>query len=253
MKKVIGSLLMSGALLGTVVAPLVANADDTTAATENRAGSTEVTTTFTPSTKTVTPVDPDNPNKPIDPGDNNGAHAGGGLSLIYAPTSFDFGSHEIDVLNDKTYNLDTTSANTKLLQSNAVLEVSDVRGTNAGWTLTATAGTLTNVTDGTTTPKTLGTDTIKGAQISLPGGKVSNSGVTGTSNGATPTNSITTLNLDSKGSTQQLLGAKNGSGAGVTVDKLDPANITLSIPANTAKAETYSTNITWALSDTPAS
>ncbi|MFC6201453.1 WxL domain-containing protein [Lactiplantibacillus nangangensis] len=236
MKKVIGSLLMSGVLLGTVVAPMIANADTTT---ENRSGETAVSANFTASTSTVTPVDPTDPNKPSTDGDgNNGATAGGGLSLIYAPKSLDFGSHEIDVLNDQHYAVDTASASTKLWDSNAVLEVSDVRGTNAGWRLTATGDVLTD-----------GTNPAKGATISLPTGNVTSSGTT--ANGAKAA-TTPTINLNGSTTGVEVLSAAKDSGAGVTVDQMAPAEINLNIAANTVKAGTYSSKINWTLADLPA-
>ncbi|MFC6295846.1 WxL domain-containing protein [Lactiplantibacillus daoliensis] len=242
MKKIIGSLLMSSALLGATVAPLVANAD----ATPNTKGTTNVTTTFTKSTQTVTPVDPDDPDTPTDPGDgNNGAAAGGDLSLIYVPASFDFGSSEIDVLNDKSLSLDTTSAATTLWKNNAVVEVSDVRGTNAGWSVLVKGNTLTSDSGAT----------IKGASLVLPKGTVSNSGndaQNSNANGAYATGETVDLaTTDDSVAGVQVLGAKDGNGAGVTVSKLDPAGITMNIPANTAKAETYKTTLNWTLGDTP--
>ena len=241
MKKIIGSLLMSGALLGTTVAPLVANAD------ANTSGKTNVTTTFTKSTQTVSPVDPSNPDTPTDPGNgNNGAAAGGDLSLIYVPASFDFGTSEIDVLNDKALDLDTTSAATTLWENNAVVEVSDVRGTNAGWKVTVKGDTLTG-TDGAT---------IKGATLTLPEGTVSNSGNATKTNANGAYASGQTVDLATTDSTVagvQVLGAKANNGAGVTVSNLNPANIKLNIPANTAKAQTYTTTLNWSMDDTPAS
>ncbi|WP_137625412.1 WxL domain-containing protein [Lactiplantibacillus pingfangensis] len=239
MKKVIGSLLMSSALLGTVVAPLVANAD------ANTTGKTNVTTTFTKSTQTVSPVDPSNPDKTTDPGDgNNGAAAGGDLSLIYVPASLDFGTSEIDVSNDKALDLDKTSAATTLWESNAVIEASDVRGTNAGWSVTVKGDTLTG-TDGAT---------IKGATLTLPEGTVSNSGnqTKTNANGAYATaQNVDLATTDSTVAGVQVLGAKENNGAGVTVSNLNPDNIKLNIPANTAKAETYKTTLNWTMNDTP--
>jgi len=49
----------------------------------------------------------------------------------------------------------------------------------------------------------------------------------------------------------QVLGAKENNGAGVTVSNLNPDNIKLNIPANTAKAETYKTTLNWTMNDTP--
>jgi len=233
MKKVIGSLLMSGALLGTVVAPLVANAD------ANTTGNTAVSATFTKSTQTITPVDPTDPNTPSTGGDSgNGAAAGGDLSLIYAPKSLDFGTHEIDVQNNQSYAVDTSSAKSTLWDNSAVLEVADVRGTNAGWSLSASATSLTN-----------GTTAAKGATITLPNGDVTNSGAD--KNGAVAVKTPV-INLNGSSTGVQVLSAATGNGAGVTVDNLDPTITMLNIPANSVKANAYSSTITWTLATTPA-
>lgn len=241
--KVVGSLLMSGVLLAGV--GVNASADTTgsgassSSATANTTGTTDISATFTKSTQTVTPVDPNNPDKPSDKGDGgNGAHAGGDLSLIYVSNKLDFGKHEIDVLNSSTYTAQNiTSDVSGLWNGKDIIEVSDVRGSNAGWTLSVSGGTLTG-TDG---------DTIKGATLALPQGTVSNSG--SDSNGATSTAADNVLDNTSA----TVLGAGKDKGAGVTVDQLDPAEIKLTIPANTTKAQAYSTTLNWSLSDTPAS
>lgn len=233
MKKVIGSLLMSGALLGTVVAPLVANAD------ANVSGNTAVSATFTKSTQTITPVDPTDPNTPSTDGDSgNGAAAGGDLSLIYAPKSLDFGTHEIDVQNAQSYAVDTSSAKSTLWDNSAVLEVADVRGTNAGWSLSASATSLTN-----------GKTAANGATITLPNGDVTNSGAA--HNGAVAVKAPV-INLNGSSTGVQVLSAATGNGAGVTVDNLDPTVTMLNIPANSVKADAYSSTITWTLATTPA-
>ncbi|MFC6182231.1 WxL domain-containing protein [Lactiplantibacillus daowaiensis] len=236
MKKMLGSLLLSGTLLLGAVLPMVAHAD----ATENRSGSTSVTATFTGSTSTVNPVDPTDPNKNLDPEpgtDTNGGKAGGGLSLIYVPANLSFGSNEIDVQNDKNYALDTTDTTaTNLLNNNVVVEVSDVRGTNAGWSLTVSGSALTGADN----------KTAAGASITLPAGNVTASGAT-SNNGATAT--AATVNLD--GSSTNVMGAAVDNGAGVTVNQMDPTGVKLNVSANTVSAQAYKSTLTWNLSDTP--
>ncbi|MCW6147665.1 WxL domain-containing protein [Lactiplantibacillus plantarum] len=118
-----------------------------------------------------------------------------------------------------------------------VVEVSDVRGTNAGWKLTVTGSNLTG-TDGTA---------AKGATLSLPKGDVVNSG--SEANGAVATASEVALN-GTVGSSA-VLNADKGGGSGVTVSRLDPKALTLNIKANTVKAQAYSANLNWTLSDLP--
>ena len=243
MKHIIGSVLLSGALILTATTPLVAHAADTTAAA-NTTGSTKVTATFTANTGTVDPVDPNNPNVP-DPGNtDNGAKPGGGLSLIYVTDQLDFGTHQIDVLNPNTYaanyvdsTTSTNSANVShLWNSKAVIQVSDVRGTNAGWHLTVQGAQLTGA-DGTA---------LTGATLALKDGSLTNSGTT--SNGVVSSDVANAIN----DSSNLILNAPVNDGAGVTVDQIDPSNITLTVPANVAKAQAYSTTLNWTLADTPS-
>lgn len=246
--KVLSSLLMSGILLAGVgvtaqaadtSASSSSSSSATTTAAENRDGTTKITATFTANSKEVTPVDPGT-KKPTDKGDNNnGGKPGGGLSLIYVSNKLDFGSHEIDAINDNTYTAGEKDSATDGLYDGKtdLIEVSDVRGTNGGWTLSVTGSTLTG-TDGAK---------IKGATLALPAGSVSNTGAD--SNGATATAVTDALN----GSAATVLSAKANTGAGVTMDQIQPGDIKLMIPANTAKAQAYSSTLTWSLSDTPAS
>lgn len=226
------STLLLGALM-----PVVANA------AENRAGTTNATATFTANTTTpVTPVDPTDPTTPITPGDgDNGASAGTGLSLIYAPSTLDFGSHEIDVTKDNNYQ--AVGAKTVLMGStNKVgLQVSDARGTNAGWTLTV------NATDGTSG----NLSTLKGATITLPAGTALSTGTeTGTTadNGAT-VQAVSALSVD--GATETIMSAADKKGAGITSDLMDQNAITLNVAAATASATTYTGQLDWSLASTP--
>ncbi|RRK10582.1 WxL domain-containing protein [Lactiplantibacillus garii] len=258
MKKMVSSILMTSALLLGAVAPVVANAADTDA------GSTSTGVTFTANTDTTKPVDPTDPNQPLDPEpDENGGKPGAGLALAYAPTTIDFGTHEIDLISDHKYNANgaidgasdakgtvgkdsaTTNGTFKLGSdgknsgSKVILEVSDGRGTNAGWALSVTStGDIAN---------------LKGATITLPKGDVSGSGTDKTS--AVTSNDVT-IDAGSGSATgttsNVVLNAAKDTGAGVTVDALDPAAITLNVAANTASAKTYSGTLNWSLSDTPA-
>lgn len=275
MKKVVGSVLMTGAmLLGSVVPVLVSAADSTTPSTpvtENRTGSTSTNASFTANSSAMNPVDPSDPNQPTtDPGSNAGK-PGGGLSLIYAPMTIDFGTHQINVMNAESYNAkgeaatlakgaapiftadpvgkatwstDTTvTGNQTTLYpgtANVVLEVSDVRGTNAGWTLglSSAGGTLSSV---------------KGATITLPQGTVTSSGavMSGSTTAKAPngaTSTANTINVD--GGTATVLGAAVNAGAGISTDSLNPAAIMLNVAANSASKGNFTGALNWTLSDT---
>ncbi len=241
MKKMVGSVLLSGALLLTVGAPLLAHAADTTATadSENRAGTTSVKAHFDVDDTAVTPVDPSNPNQPSTDGNNhNGAKPGSGLSLIYVTDALDFGSNKLSGTADQAFPVDVAKS-TSLNKGMFVTEVSDNRGTAAGWKLAVTGDSLQGADK----------STIKGASISLPAGTLGNSGAE--KNGATT--AAYTISLDSKPATNNVLQAVKNNGTGVTVDTFDPANIKLNIPANTARNQDYATTLNWSLSDGPAS
>ena len=261
MKKMVSSLLMTSALLLGAVAPVVANAATTDA------GSTTTGVTFTANTDTTKPVDPNNPNKTLDPdptdNGNNGGKPGAGLSLAYAPTTIDFGTHEIDLINAHKYNANggvdgatdtkgkvgkdsaTTNGTFKLgsgganTGSKVILEVADGRGTNAGWDLSVTStGDIAS---------------LKGATITLPAGNVTASGSSADNGAVSNAVTIDAGSGSATGTTSNvLLTAASGNGSGVTVDSLDPANLTLNVAANTASAKTYDGTLNWSLSDTPA-
>ncbi|KZU93604.1 extracellular protein [Lactiplantibacillus plantarum] len=232
---VASSLLVSSGVIAQADTPAAPNADSTA----NTTGTTDIQAMFKGNSSPVSPVNPDNPNKPDNSGDSgNGAKAGGGLSLIYVSNKLDFGSHEIDVLNPETYTAaETDSDLSGLWNKKAVTEVSDVRGSNAGWTLSVAGSSLTG-TDGSV---------MKGATLQLPKGTVTNSGAT--NNGVQSTEALNVLD----GNSATVLSAAKDHGAGVTVDQIDPSNVKLTVPANTAKAQGYQTTLNWSLSDTPAS
>lgn len=278
MKKLARNIFMAGTLLLGSGFPLVARAADTvptTPAPENRSASTSTNASFTANTAAMDPVDPSDPNTPSTTTGENAGKPAGGLSLIYAPMTLDFGAHEIDVMNNKSYNAkgesatlgsgltptfttDTTgnvtwstttgaTANQTTLYpgtNNVVLEVSDVRGTNAGWSLNVSSagGTLSS---------------IKGATITLPQGRVSSSGsvTSDTTNLAQAPNGATssgkTIAID--GSSATVLGAGVNSGAGISADSLNPTGITLNVNANSTTKGSYTGALNWTLSDTALS
>ncbi|MBQ0835717.1 WxL domain-containing protein [Lactiplantibacillus pentosus] len=249
MKKVVGSLLMTSTMLLGALAPIVANAADG----ENRSGTTDTTATFTANTTNpVDPVDPTDPTKPLNPGDgDNGASAGAGLSLIYAPSKLGFGSNQIDVINNQSYAADADSTVMMGTTNKVGLQVSDQRGTNAGWTLSVAAA---DGTDGNLS-------SLKGATLSLPAGTVTSTGATagsGSTAGNGATGQAVDLDLGSQASTSAgatftgatsgvVLTAADKNGAGITSDLLDPTAVKLNVVANTASATTYKGVLNWTL------
>lgn len=217
-------------------------------------------------TDPVNPIDPD-PNKPvnpIDPTDPDGPKPGtdGPLSIDFA-SSLDFGTNKISSKDQVYYARAQTYKNSDGSASDLVtpnyVQVSDNRGTNAGWTLKVKQnGQFKN---DTTLNKTL-----TGSVINL-----NTPAVRSNAEGITAPVATSDISLDANGSESIVLTAKAGAGAGTwinawgTVEKnseTDKENnsieadvtkaISLSVPGKTPKdAVKYTTTLTWALSDIP--
>ncbi|MGV0168503.1 WxL domain-containing protein [Furfurilactobacillus sp. WILCCON 0119] len=195
---------------------------------------TEVTASFLPGSGPSGPVDPTNPGggPVINPG-NPGTGATGPLRLNYVSNLIDFGANPISSSN-QTY---TAKATSDMINGYQSAQVSDERGTTAGWALKVSGSPMK-------APVT--SDTLTGATLTLPAGTVATA--SGTSNGAVAT--AVSNALDSSGGV--LLGAAAGNGAGLTVDRWQPSAVQLQVMGGTAKAEAYSTDLTWTLQDAPA-
>lgn len=189
-------------------------------------------------------VDPTDPTNPTDPG------TGGPLSIDYV-SNFNFGSQKMSG-NNETYDSqlvtvkDASGADKDLAN---FLQVSDNRGTVAGWKLTVqqakafTSETTKSELDGTT--------------ITL-----SNPEATNADNNATkPEPSILTDSVDISATSgdKVVMQAKDGEGSGTwsesfgnaTTDAAKAkASVKLAIPGDSKKvAEKYTSDITWTLTD----
>lgn len=243
MKK-FGSLFLATAILaGVSLAPAAVSAADGANYDSNGV------ITFTPNTdptKPVDPVDPTNPVKPVDPTDPSGPEEGtnGPLSIDYA-SSLDFGTQKI-TSKDEIYH---AKAQKYLDKDNAektgpnFVQVTDNRGTEAGWTLQVKQNSQF---------KTADAQELTGAEITFKNGNV----VTA-SDSAKPAGQATII-ADPTGELKDVMSAKDGQGAGTYLldwgtDAATAANsIELSVPGSTTKyAKKYSTTFTWVLSDTP--
>lgn len=234
---------------------------------------------FMPGTDPTDPVDPtdpdpDKPVKPIDPTDPTGPKPGtdGPLSIDYA-SSFDFGLNKISNKTEtyfaraQTYKEADGTVDTSKSTPNYV-QISDNRGSNAGWTLSVKQnGQFTNT-------ETLN-KVLTGSVIQLAAPTIKTQA---TSTAVAPTSPISQdagLVLDSEGASSVVAGAKVGAGAGTwatawgqasdveTVTEKNAAGddveaqitktVSLSVPGSTPKdAVKYSTTLTWTLSDTPS-
>ncbi|MGL9730640.1 WxL domain-containing protein [Enterococcus sp. DIV0756] len=205
--------------------------------------------TFTPNTditNPVDPVDPTNPVTPVDPTDPTGPKPGtaGPLSIDYA-SSLDFGTQKI-TSKDEIYKAKAQKYldkdNNEKTGPNFV-QVTDNRGTEAGWTLQMKQNSQFKTTDA---------EELTGAVITFKNGNV----VTA-SDSAKPTGQATIV-ADPSGALKNVMEAKDGQGAGTYLldwgtDAATAAeSIELSVPGSTTKyAKKYSTTFTWVLSDTP--
>lgn len=206
-------------------------------AAENRSGTTNATATFTANNDTnVSPVNPKDPTQSITPLDgSNGATPGSGLSLIYVPKTWNFGTNNVPVQSQDISLL--TTGGTSLLNDQTSIQVSDSRGTNSGWNLSVL---------GSQFGATIAGDSVKstGIQLILPQGTLSTP--QGTANGVTASASDTALT-----SATSVLNATTKNGGGITVYNLPTTAIKLHVPGNSVQAGTYSTVLNWTLSDTP--
>jgi hypothetical protein len=205
--------------------------------------------TFTPNTditNPVDPVDPTNPVTPVDPTDPTGPKPGtaGPLSIDYA-SSLDFGTQKI-TSKDEIYKAKAQKYldkdNNEKTGPNFV-QVTDNRGTEAGWTLQMKQNSQFKTTDA---------EELTGAVITFKNGNV----VTA-SDSAKPTGQATIV-ADPSGALKNVMAAKDGQGAGTYLldwgtDAATAAeSIELSVPGSTTKyAKKYSTTFTWVLTDTP--
>ncbi|MHC5251065.1 WxL domain-containing protein [Listeria kieliensis] len=215
---------------------------------------------FIPNPDPTDPVDPNNPDLnnpviPIDPTDPDGPNPGteGPLSIDYA-SSLDFGVNKI-TNSDETYYAKAQELNraTDSWVPNYV-QISDHRGTNAGWTLTVSQeGQFKN--DATQNK------VLTGSEISFADAEAASNVESVTAP------DVKSFTVDPEGAESLVMSAKATAGAGTWVDRFghveemtdDQGNtiqktkaISLTVPGKTAKdAVKYSTKLTWKLSDVP--
>lgn len=192
----------------------------------------DATVTFTPGTDVTNPVDPDDPSKPLDP-PGQGTGEAGPLSIDYVP-NITFGSQTISG-SQKVYNAS---------ELKPFVQVTDIRGTGAGWNVIAKA---TAFSDGTN-------ESLKGSTITFSGGYALSSNTSATK--PTPSNPVV---LTTDNSEATVISAAENSGLGTWIDRWYPTetsatsndNVTLTVPAGSATAKTHTSTITWTLADAP--
>lgn len=187
-------------------------------------------------TKPVDPKDPTNPvvPEPIDPLDptNPGTGNQGPLSIDYV-SNIKFGEQKISG-KDMVYSA---------LNKDPFIQVTDTRGTGAGWHLTAAASEFQNADK---------TKTLRGAELSFKNGEVKAASESSVSN--VPVASDVVF---SNTSPKTVFNAQTGEGRGTWLNVWSASgdkneNVQLKVPAGAADANTeYSATISWELADAP--
>lgn len=158
----------------------------------------------------------------------------GTLSLsVTDNTNLSFGSNTIST-TDATLNASTTPT----------VEVSDLRGTNAGWSLTVAQGQQFN------TATDASGSALTNAALTVASTKVSSDSTVNTGN-ATLTPGTTTSGTTTNGAAGTVASASDGDGNGISTFTFGSS--TLAVPGATTKlAKAYTTTLTWNLGDTPS-
>ena len=154
---------------------------------------------------------------------------GGDITLDQV-ASFNFGSHAI-------------AGSTQIHPStddDATIQITDLRGTAEGWDLNVSLSAFTLVD---------GDDTLDGAYIEISG--VIIDGINGTVGDAPTSDASATLEIASDGVETDILNAVTGSGSGVWAATWGETDATLIVLPGSAKAGSYSADLTWSLQSTP--
>lgn len=244
-----GALLLSGGALMNV--STIAHAAENSV---NTAGDVN----FVEDTTTVDPLDPItlDPTVPVDPV----TPTPGPLSLDYA-SSFHFGEQKISAKDEVYYaeadKVQGAEEGSTVDKPNWV-QVTDKRGTNAGWKLQVQQNSQFTTTDtsggGEPEPGTREAKELKGAQLAI-----TNTTVKTPSDNQSPAPTATPITLDPSGAAQDVMVSQQDQGMGTWLDVFGDdstaaSSISLSVPGTSEKVKdaTYTTELTWLLNDTPA-
>ncbi|MBC1985955.1 WxL domain-containing protein [Listeria sp. FSL L7-0478] len=263
--------------LGLIVAPVLSGdfASAATSVTKDSKGIVKFDKSTTPDPTPVNP-DPVDPN-PVIPDPTDPPIGTDGLWIL-AVSDWDFGTHNVSTLSSgsldvhaaddtiSTY-VDTNGNGQQDLPGEVTVakdvtpyaQISDVRGTNTGWTLSVTGSEFK---DSSTPAKT-----IPGATLTIPKSTVDSA----TSTAQPPTGYDNVTISMTGGAAVPVMAAKDkqtatptnfsdDEGMGTWTDSFGSAAVSanntskpkLSIPQNVVVADgTYESTLTWTLSDTP--
>ncbi|ENZ6558380.1 WxL domain-containing protein [Enterococcus faecium] len=217
-KTILATILISTTILAGTVA---VHADDLSGKSTAKIG--------------LTKQDPDNPVGPIDPIDpddnppsNDPTGNTGDLRIDYI-SNIDFGTQTISGKTE-TYIAEKPASLTES-------QVSDLRGTGAGWHL--------QVNYDTEKPGFTSEDkTLSGAELTLPSGTAKSVA----DNKATPPATSEVVVNDAA---QNIMTAAANTGLGTWADEMDTANVSLKVPSGNLVGD-YTATLVWTLTDAPA-
>jgi hypothetical protein len=218
-KSVLAAALFSAILIGGTAA---VHADDTNGTSTAKIG--------------LKQQDPDKPVGPIDPIDdddtptNSNTPTGNvGVLRIDYISNIDFGTQTI---SGKT---ETYKASKPSLLTEA--QVSDLRGSGAGWHL--------QVNYDTEKPGFVSANNqeLKGAELTLPAGTAKS---TADNQSAVPTAAAVTVGNDA----QEIMGAASAAGLGTWADEMNTQDVTLKVPSGNMQGD-YTATLVWTLADAP--
>ncbi|MDR2833908.1 MAG: WxL domain-containing protein [Streptococcaceae bacterium] len=244
------SAILLASIIGTTAVATTAHAQDFIPGVQPATYDSHGVITFQASTTTNPIIDPEIPTNPItvtpvDPELPPNPGTAGPLTIDFAST-FQFGTQAI---TSQTMNYQAAAQPTSAGDRSNFVQVTDNRGTLAGWDLKAKATDFT--VSGTTNPTGTG-QTLKGAVITL--GDLHHVSASDASQDAV----VSAGGALTPGADLAIMNAVNGAGAGTHVatfgtnatDTL-PA-VTLNVPGATTKlAAKYVSTITWTLSELP--
>lgn len=206
---------------------------------------------ITPPLSPLTP-DPANPVVPVDNVTGAAPTSGtpGPLSLDFA-SSFNFGSQSISTTNQTYYaTAQNYTEGASTVSGPNYVQVTDTRGTLAGWNLTVTQDAQFETSD--TIPYVL-----TGAEVTLDNGNVT-SNLALANPTLIPATVVSSETLVPGVTSEKLIEAQANQGAGTWIyrfgtDATTGANsVSLLVPGSTIQmAKSYATTLTWALNATP--
>ncbi len=214
-------------------------------AAETNSYNSNAAITFESSTEVTLPVDPENPENPVTPVGPTNPGTPGPLSIDFA-SSFNFGNQKIST-QDKTYyamaQKVTLADGVTIAERPNYIQVTDNRGTEAGWTLSVKQNDIFEST--------------ANSAHTLPGATIKINTINVNTSSASPVPGTVASSIILNTSEKTVMAAAEGEGAGTYIAKFGEMSnaarsVELFVPGSITKyAETYRTTITWSLSDTP--